>query len=220
MKKLLYKTRMFLAVTMVLVVILTSCVGLVSAAGFKDGIGCVTCSNEIAPSYSELYAAVHAAVMDWDWHLAILNEQYGVDWNMTDTVEDQTDSMIRFLAMNNQEAEQYSDDLFENAHTIVSDQLIAMMFCFSSNTLVSSDSSTWDRVEMIFLVDNLEKQDYLHDYFDLKQIVNHEIGHALGLADRTDDQGVIMYYNKETCTAEVATASDLQNVYFLYSNVG
>ncbi len=48
-------------------------------------------------------------------------------------------------------------------------------------------------------------------------IINHEIGHALGLDENPNDNGTIMWEETSTRTAHVPTAADLTGIRNLYA---
>jgi len=71
---------------------------LLIGAGFNQGIDEVTCKNNVnVEDFPILYAAIEAAIVDWDWHLALLNERYGKSWDMSSVSEANT--MIEIYAV-------------------------------------------------------------------------------------------------------------------------
>jgi len=177
---------------------------------FEQGIGNVTCENNVdVDTCPELYAAVAAAINDWDWHLGLLNEQYGVNWNMTSVAEN---GMIECLSLSNEEVMATSD--FNNSNLIYG--LMAYVECYNGAQKVSVGSSDWTSCKIVFVWENIDAAGKLNDYYYLKRLANHELGHTLGLGDYIFDNGVIMYPDGNTTTAFVPTAADLNGVYAIY----
>ena len=185
---------------------------------FVQGIGNVTCISKVDVSlYPELYAAIHAAILDWDWHLNILNEQFQVNWNITDITGKQTYGMIEFCTMNRSQATDLYHSRFPEANdTSISESAAAFTTWRDGSSPINSLEYKWTAADVVFLWDNLLEGNHLYDYNYLKKVANHEIGHALGLADQYEDNGVIMYYAVDENTANVATAFDLVNIYCCY----
>ncbi len=186
--------------------------------GFSQGIDEVTCKNNVnGENFPILYAAIEAAIVDWDWHLGLLNEQYGKNWDMTSVSE--ANAMIEFYAMSNEEAYAFLETYTGNADELDSSKA-ANTTCWAY--LTPDNSIKWNYCTIIFLYENLALHGVLENYYTLQIIANHEIGHALGLDDYVDEQGnpldngVIMHPHYNTCTADVPTAADLNGIYAIY----
>ncbi|MBR5134949.1 MAG: hypothetical protein IKV35_05065, partial [Clostridia bacterium] len=85
---------------------------------YEQGIDRVECLNLVDESaYAELHRAVDAAVLDWDWHLGLLNEQYDVYWNLISYVGNTAESvpMIRFETMSIEEYESNMGSISDDA---------------------------------------------------------------------------------------------------------
>ncbi len=176
---------------------------------YEQGISNVTCDNNVDVDICpELYAAVAAAVNDWDWHLGLLNEQYGVSWNMSSVTEN---GMIECLSWSNEEVLLASD-----FNSVAIADMMAYVEYYNGTQIVAPSQSDWTNCKIVFLWENLEERGYLHDFDAMKGLANHEIGHTLGLGDYAGDTGVIMCNNMEFRTAYVPTAADLNGVYAIY----
>lgn len=189
-----------------------------------QGIGNVECKNSIDSSkYSYMWLAVRDAIKDWDWHLGLLNEEYGVDWNLTDyyytgeiTGEYPT---IEFHAMTSAEFTSAYTDSYATIKSTT--RAITRLYDGSINNngkRIHADflNEDWISSEIIFFMDRMG-EDVIENYNAFKSAANHEIGHVLGLRHDSSDYGVIMYPYFEERTATVPTAKDLATVYYLYS---
>ena len=151
------------------------------------------------------------AVADWDWHLNLLNEQYGVNWNISIITNQQTTPEIIFIDMTiNEILAEFGTSPFANGPAYA-----FTAFYNQSGQRVDPRENHWYSCKIIFCVEILGDR-YMDDVYALKQTANHEIGHALGLKDYPGDYGVIMHPDKEPCTAETPTASDLAGIYSIY----
>ncbi len=225
MKKQLIKVFCTVFVVFALVCCMTT--QIVSASGdgylllggaFNQGIDEVTCKNNVnGEDYPILYAAIEAAIVDWDWHLALLNEQYGKSWDMISVTG--SNAMIEFYAMSNEEALAFLE-VYTGSPTTLKPGGAAFATHWVDST--TNNGPGWDICRIVFLYERLETQEVLEDYYTLQIIANHEIGHALGLDDYVDEQGnpldngVIMHPHYNTCTADVPTAADLNGIYAIY----
>lgn len=221
MKKMIKRLSGLFAV----VLLLTVCAPLAAAEEyytynghtFAQGIERVECFNAVEESaYATLHAAVDTAILDWDWHLALLNEQYGVNWNVVSFVGNRLEEvpMIECVTMTNAEYVAYTDDDLEQGQLV--DVIYYGIASGTERSAVEHATQNWYSAKIIFLTDHLQADGKLGDYEYLRGLANHEIGHALGLAHDTTDCGVIMYPNGTDRTAWVPTAKDLATVYYLY----
>lgn len=200
---------------------------------FTQGIENVTCKNNVLVSdFPELYAAVEAAIVDWDWHLSILNERYNVNWNMTSTADE--NAMVTFCAMSNADATEFVREYAKDEEGNIPEGLefapystpVGFTTFWNDDESIKEYTDSWNECIVVFLYENMSWQGILDDYYTLQIIVNHEIGHTLGLdeygngdGEGEEDTGVIMHPNYNTCTADVPTLADLNGVYEIYKNV-
>lgn len=179
---------------------------------FVQGIQGVTCVNDIDSAVnSGLYTAVNAAIADWDWHLGLLNDKYDVNYNLLQVSSDFAPNddinyrpMIRFVLLETCPASRVVP-LESPAFTNYENH-------FEGNVYeLFAEDGDWMWATVEFYSDRLNGLGYT----DLRETANHEIGHALGLAHVSDDDGVIMYKDGNR-TAIVPTAADLERIYELY----
>ena len=174
-----------------------------------DGIGSVTCSNRIdSTTHNVLWNAVQTAIADWDWHLSLLNAQYGVDWNVfsvgstasaTITVAEKPEG---FGLLGTAETIMYAFTEDEGDRFLTND--------------VDPSQKDWKTVIVWVDIEEIDGLGYLNNATYLRRMMNHEFGHALGLNHYSDDEGVIMYDVIDNQTATVPTEADLAGIYYLY----
>ncbi len=222
-KRSLWKSIGFVAISVVLcTVVLVSSVsaGIIEPYDIYGhqlvrGIENVRCLNQVNESlYTPLYRSVNAAIADWDWHLGLLNEQYGVNWNMSALNNGQNVGTpeITVYGLTYEEIKYtYDEDVYDPNEAVG-----FIMFYNSTGSRVTPEVSDWYSTEIVFCVDALSTAGYINDYTMLKSLVNHEIGHTLGLDHFDTDAGVIMYPNHPYRTATVPTAGDLAGIYAIY----
>ncbi len=221
MKKLLSKVVCCITVVVLLCVMTTQLASasdysyVLSGGRFSQGIENVTCKNNVPNSnFPELHDAVEAAIVDWDWHLAILNERNNKDWNMSSISG--SNAMIEFYAVSNVEAEAILSSYLGGIATI-DESVNSITILLYDNALATG--SLWDKGIILLLYENMRDDGLLYDYYELQVYLNHEIGHTFGLGDCWNDNGVIMYVYPDFCTADVPTMPDLNDVYEIYKNV-
>jgi len=123
--------------------------------------------------------------------------------------------------MSNAEAIAFAEDYTGRLNPVPS-SAAAFASHWINGSPMTNPSAGWDKCKIVFMYERLEAQGVLENYYTLQIIANHEIGHALGLADYVDEQGnpldngVIMHPHYNTCTADVPTAADLNGIYAIY----
>ncbi len=213
-----FKKAVLYLLTFVILLISLSVPSLAASSNtpkFGQGIQGVSCYNAVSASeYPVLHMAVNAAIADWDWHLGLLNNQHGTNYNFV-TLEQKENyffPMIEFVVCE-------SDAMVENTNYLASTRFFYNakfengVGSRNENILCEED---WESTVIEFYIDQIREAAIASNYQQLRSMANHEIGHALGLEHTTDgDDGVLMYYSQSR-TAVVPTAADLEAVYNLY----
>ena len=184
-----------------------------------------------------LWMAVSEAIEDWNWHLVLISKKmsaqdgyatdhynFGMDYNEVELYK----SDIRF---------RYTED-YLNFEGVCYSGAYAVTEPFNASGVslieeVATKNANWRYSVITF--SQLKFDNYAANHTEaethrmMKKVASHEIGHALGLAHDSRDNGIIMYGGSthelcegytyegpENTTATVPTLHDLMAVYFIY----
>lgn len=150
-------------------------------------------------AYLPFEDSIRQAINDWNWVLNPKNDGEGVDFF--------------FYQVSGESAQKYGDIRF-----IYRDRpyepYVGLTDFYYAHQMIEPDDGDY---EFTVITIN-EHWTPTHNYFqEMRKILNHEIGHAVGLAHNPEDNGTIMYPTWNNCTAYVPTLDDITGVRVKYS---
>lgn len=191
--------------------------------GNKHTLNNINCYVDFySQDYYELFLAIHNGVQDWNWHFGILNSTYGTNYSMNFMGAAKYESEITF---------QYIEDYIEDMPTVLAATYFSDGLGAQINDSVVYENANWASANIVFSRQYFDSTVLEERTFQMRRTVNHEIGHALGLAHDPRDNGILMYgpgdpsisdfagctYSFYDATADVPTMHDLLAVYYLYT---
>ncbi|MBQ4616915.1 MAG: matrixin family metalloprotease [Clostridia bacterium] len=204
----------------------------------KHSLNPVNCYIDIdIDTDRSLWMAAYGAIQDWDWHLSYISQykstQQGYDrdiygFSMECNQVYYNNSDIRISCTEGYIVDEYGQTL-RDAYALTTP------YTFANDIIreeVMYSNYNWRYAEIVLSKQELNDYSLSHTNEETQQfmrrVVNHEIGHALGLTHDTRDNGILMYgpsyhglctgyvYDDDDMTATVPTLHDLIGIYLIY----
>lgn len=133
------------------------------------------------------------AFADWNWVLNPDNNGDGVDFYFSRISGEFIDEKaVIYIYRNYDSSVRYSG-----------------LTTFYKGAAVRPNETSWEHCE----IEINEANEPTYNYFqEMRKIINHEIGHCIGLEENPYDNGTIMYPFWQTCTAYSPTLDDITGV--------